>query len=55
METKEELAAERRLNKWRKKTQPALEKYQLGEITKEGELSIIITENKKKYDLNANK
>ena len=55
METKEELAAERRLNKWRKKAQPALEKYQLCEITKEEALSIIITENKKKYDLNANK
>ena len=55
IETKEELAAERRLNKWRKKAQPALEKYQLGEITKEEALSIIITENKKKYDLNANK
>ena len=54
-ETKEELAAERLLNKWRKKAQPALEKYQLGEITKEEALSIIITENKIKYDLNANK
>ena len=55
METKEELAAERRLNKWRKKAQPALEKYQFGEITKEEALSIIVTKNKKKYDLNANK
>lgn len=55
METKEELAAERLLNKWRKKSQPALEKYQLGEITKEEALSIIVTKNKKKYDLNANK
>lgn len=55
METKEELAAERCLNKWRKKALPALEKYQLDEITKEEALSIIITENKKKYDLNANK
>lgn len=55
METNEELAAEKILNKWRKKAQPALAKYQLDEITKEEALSIIITENKKKYDLNANK
>ena len=55
METKEELAAERRLNKWRKEAQPALEKYRLDEIPKEEALSIIMTENKKKYDLNANK
>ena len=54
-ETKEELVAWKELNKWRKAAQPALEKYQLGEITKEEALSIIITENKKKYDLNTNK
>ena len=48
METKEELAAERLLNKWRKKAHSAREKYQLGEITKEEALSIIVTNNKEK-------
>ena len=54
-ETKEELAAMKVLNNWRKKAQPALEKYQLGETSKEEALSLIVTENKKRYNLNANK
>jgi len=54
-ETKEELAAWKELNKWRKIAQPALEKYQLGKLSKEKAISLIVTENKKKYNLNANK
>ena len=54
-ETKEELVAWKELNKWRKAAQPALEKYLIGKISKEKALSLIVTENKKKYDLNANK
>lgn len=54
-ETEEELAAWTELNKWRKIAQLALEKYQLGKISKEKALSLIVTKNKKKYNLNANK
>lgn len=53
--TKQELVAEEGLNIWRKTAQPALERYQLGEITKEEALSIIVIDNMKRYDLKSNK